>query len=313
VQNAVAMSELDDVRAGVHEEVRKVVVGHEEAVDLLLVAAIAGGHVLMEGPPGVAKTLLSGALARALGVSFSRVQFTPDTSPNEIVGETIVRGGEKQFLPGAMFTNVLLADEINRTPPKTQAALLEAMQERHVTVDGRTRWLPNPFLVIATQNPYEQEGVFDLPESQLDRFLFKAELGYGDEDEELRMLSIPHRGLMSDMLDDVVPRLDSLRLDRLQSELEQTQMPEDVGRAVIAVVRTTRERPGVLLGASPRAAIHLATAAKANARLSGRETVTIDDVARMARPVLAHRIVLESGTGEDVIYHAVEAVLRAPV
>jgi MoxR-like ATPase len=307
------MSELDLIRAAVHEEIQKVVVGHEEAVDLLLVAAISGGHVLMEGPPGVAKTLLSGALARALGVSFSRVQFTPDTTPTEVLGETIMRAGEKQFLPGAIFTNVLLADEINRTPPKTQAALLEAMQERHVTVDGRTRWLPKPFLVIATQNPYEQEGVFDLPESQLDRFLFKAELGYGDEEEELRMLAIPHRGLMSDMLEDVVPRLDAFRLDGLQDHLAQTHVPDDVARAIIGVVRTTRERPGVVLGASPRAAIHLATAAKANARLAGRDTVMIEDVARMARPVLSHRIVVETGVREDVVHAAVEAVLRAPV
>jgi MoxR-like ATPase len=306
-------------REAIVAELRKLIVGQDDAIELALISLFTGGNSLIIGVPGLAKTLLVHTLAQVLDLKFSRIQFTPDLMPSDITGTDIIQEdpetGRRRlaFVPGPIFANIVLADEINRTPPKTQAALLEAMQERHVTVDGRTRWLPNPFLVIATQNPYEQEGVFDLPESQLDRFLFKAELGYGDEDEELRMLSIPHRGLMSDMLDDVVPRLDSLRLDRLQSELEQTQMPEDVGRAVIAVVRTTRERPGVLLGASPRAAIHLATAAKANARLSGRETVTIDDVARMARPVLAHRIVLESGTGEDVIYHAVEAVLRAPV
>jgi MoxR-like ATPase len=267
----------------------------------------------MEGPPGVAKTLLAGALARSLGISFNRIQFTPDTSPSEVLGETIVRGGEKRFLPGAIFTNMLLADEINRTPPKMQAALLEAMQERHVTVDGQTRWLPKPFIVIATQNPYEQEGVFDLPESQLDRFLFKVELGYGDEEDELRMLAIPHRGLMSDMLEDVAPTLDPFRLDRMQGEFERTEVPEEVARAVIAVVRTTRERPGVVLGASPRAAIHLLTAAKANARLAGRETVVIEDVARMARPVLSHRMIVETGTGADVVRSAVDMTLRAPV
>jgi MoxR-like ATPase len=307
------MTELDDVRTTVHAEIRKVIVGHEHAVDILLVAAITGGHVLMEGPPGVAKTLLSSALARALGVSFSRVQFTPDTTATEVLGETVVRAGERHFLPGAIFTNILLADEINRTPPKTQASLLEAMQERRITVDGRTRWLPKPFLVIATQNPYEQEGVFELPESQLDRFLFKIELAYGDEDEEVRMLAIPHRGLMSDMLEDVVPKLDAFRLERLQDELERTVMPDEVARAIVAVVRATRDRPGVILGGSPRAAIHLATAVKANARLAGRDTATIDDIAQMARSVLAHRMIVETGTGDDVVRSAVEAVLRAPV
>jgi MoxR-like ATPase len=307
------MSELGEVRETVRREVAKVVIGHDEAVDLLLIAAVAGGHILMEGPPGTAKTLLAGALARSLGVSFTRIQFTPDTTPSEMLGETVIRHGERQFLPGSIFTNVLLADEINRTPPKTQAALLEAMQERHVTVDGQTRWLPKPFIVIATQNPYEQEGVYDLPESQLDRFLFKVGLSYGDEEDELRMLAIPHRGLMSDMLEDVYPTLDAFRLDRMQRELEETTVPDEIARAVIAIVRTTRERPGVILGASPRAAIHLLTAAKANARLAGRETVVIDDVARMARPVLGHRMIVETGTGDDVVRLAVDTILRAPV
>src|SRR5687768_6833855 len=154
---------LDELRLDIKRQVAKAIVGNEEIVDLVFVAAVANGHVLMEGPPGVAKTLLSGSIARAMGLDFNRIQFTPDTAPSHIVGSTVKRMGESIFEQGPLFTNMLLADEINRTPPRTQAAMLEAMEERHVTVDGRTRWLPNPFVVVATQNPYESEGVYQLP------------------------------------------------------------------------------------------------------------------------------------------------------
>ncbi|HSC92641.1 MAG TPA: MoxR family ATPase [Gaiellaceae bacterium] len=294
----------DDVRA----EVAKVVIGHRKAIDLLLVAAIAGGHVLLEGPPGVAKTLLAGSLARALGVRFTRIQFTPDTRPTDVTGESVVKMGEKSFVPGAVFTNVLLADEINRTPPRTQAALLEAMQEHHVTVDGRTHWLPVPFVVIATQNPFEHEGVFPLPESQLDRFLFKVVIGYPAIDEELQMLQLPHRGVTPDMLEDVRPLLDPPRLEQLQSAIDGTRVPDDVMRVLVELVRRTRVLPGVALGGSPRAAIHLLTAARASAWLAGRDTVTEEDVCSMAVPVLAHRIIATDGAAEDVVRAAVNEV-----
>ena len=288
------------------EEVAKVVIGNEEAVDLLLVASIAGGHVLLEGPPGIAKTLLAGAIARSLGVKFTRIQFTPDTAPGELTGGEEVKMGERVFVPGAIFTNVLLADEINRSPPRTQAALLEAMQERHVTVDGRVHWLPSPFLVIATQNPYEHSGVFELPESQLDRFLFKIVLGYPTEDEELQMTRLPHRGVTPDMIEDVRPLLGAVELERMQRELDETTVPDEVRRYVVGVVRRTRELPGVTLGASPRASIHLVAAAKANAWISGRTTVTTDDVARIAPFVLAHRLIVEAGDPRDVVLAALE-------
>ena len=288
------------------EEVAKVVIGNEEAVDLLLVASIAGGHVLLEGPPGIAKTLLAGAIARSLGVKFTRIQFTPDTAPGELTGGEELKMGERVFAPGAIFTNVLLADEINRSPPRTQAALLEAMQERHVTVDGRVHWLPSPFLVIATQNPYEHEGVFELPESQLDRFLFKIVLGYPTEEEELRMTRLPHRGVTPDMIEDVRPLLGAVELERMQRELDETTIPDEVRGYVVRVVRRTRELPGVTLGASPRAAIHLVAAAKANAWISGRTTVTIDDVGRIAPFVLAHRLIVEAGDPRDVVLAALE-------
>ena len=181
--------------------------------------------MLIEGPPGVAKTLMAGAIARVLGVSFKRVQFTPDTTPDEIIGRNVTRGGETTFHPGAAFTNVLLADEINRTPPRTQAALLEAMQERHVTVEGRTHWLPTPFMVIATQNPYEQAGIFPLPESQLDRFLFKIHLDYESAASERAILRLPHRGLAPDVLGDIQPLLDVARLRRRRRSSTRRPLP----------------------------------------------------------------------------------------
>jgi MoxR-like ATPase len=300
--------EVGALRDEVQSEVAKVVIGHRKAIDLLLVAAIAGGHVLLEGPPGVAKTLLAGSLARALGVRFTRIQFTPDTRPSDVTGESMVKMGEKVFVPGAVFTNVLLADEINRTPPRTQAALLEAMQEHHVTVEGRTHWLPAPFIVLATQNPFEHEGVFPLPESQLDRFLFKVVIDYPAIDEELRILELPHRGVTPDMLEDVRPLLDPTRLEQLQGAIDATRVPDDVMRVLVELVRRTRVLPGVVLGGSPRATIHLLTAARASARLGGRDTVTVEDVRAMAYPVLAHRIIATEGAGGDVVEAAVNEV-----
>jgi MoxR-like ATPase len=317
MEHAVAFSAYEPVpvedvaalRDEARAEVAKVVIGHTEAVDLLLVAAIAGGHVLLEGPPGVAKTLLAGSLARALGVRFTRIQFTPDTRPRDVAGETAVKMGEKVFVPGAVFTNVLLADEINRTPPRTQAALLEAMQEHHVTVDGRIHWLPTPFVVIATQNPFEHEGVFPLPESQLDRFLFKVVIGYPGAEEELRMLALPHRGVTPDMLEDIRPLFDPARLHQLQGEIDGTRVPDAVRRLLVELVRRTRTMPGVTLGASPRATVHLLTAARAAARLAGRTEVTAEDVQSMALPVLSHRIVATEVDGRDVVRAAVDAAV----
>jgi MoxR-like ATPase len=301
-------SEVADLRDALTAEVSKAVIGQEHAIELMMVAAIAGGHVLVEGPPGVAKTLLSNALAHALGISFNRIQFTPDTTPSHIAGKTIEQMGEPVFLPGPVFTNILLADEINRTPPRTQAALLEAMQEKQVTVDGKTHWLPNPFIVIATQNSLEQHGVFPLPEAQLDRFLFKVHIDYGDESHEIEMLNLPHAGLTPDLMGEIHPLMGSAKLTRAQREVDRTNAPQDLVRYVVRIVRETRAMDDVTLGASPRAAIHLLAAAKACARLGGRDHVIYSDVDEMALPVLGHRIIVEGRSPAEIVAAAVAAV-----
>jgi len=300
-----ARNTLHDLREQVRQELDGVVVGYDEQIDLIVVAAVAGGHVLLEGPPGIAKTMMAGSVARVLGVAFKRVQFTPDTSPEEITGYNVTRAGETRFHQGAAFTNVLLADEINRTPPRTQAALLEAMQERHVTVDGRTHWLPSPFMVIATQNPYEQAGIYPLPESQLDRFLFKIHLEYASAAVERAVLRLPHRGLTPDVLGDVSPLLDVARLQDAQETLDSTPAPDDVVAFIIEIIRRTRTADGVVLGASPRAAVHLLAASKAHARLAARPSVTRDDVIAMAPFTLGHRLIVSGVEPQTVVDEAV--------
>jgi MoxR-like ATPase len=311
------LEERYDDLAGLRErakaEVAKVVVGQDRTVELLLIAALAHGHVLLEGPPGSAKTLLGRAVAHMFGATFKRIQFTPDTTPAELNGVNTIKAGEHVFLPGAVFTNVLLADEINRTPPRTQAALFEPMQERQVTIDGKVHRLPDPFLVIATQNPYEHSGVFELPESQLDRFLFKINLEYADPDYELQMLNLPHNGIAPDMLGEVRPLLGVVGLDKARGELATTEVSDAIGRYIVALGRRTRDMPNVELGISSRAMIHLMSASKANARLNGRHVVTVDDVREMAPYVMKHRLILKPGANADeVLEQAIKAV-PAPV
>jgi MoxR-like ATPase len=282
----------DELAQRIMGEIRPVVVGQEQTVELMLIALACRGHVLLEGVPGVAKTLLARALAATLGVRMRRVQFTPDMLPSDLTGTLTLRGQELVFRPGPVFTNVLLADEINRTPPKTQAALLEAMQEGQVTIDGESHPLSPPFLVIATQNPIEYEGTYPLPEAQLDRFLLQVRVDYPSAEQELEMLGLDRDGVDPVGFGRIRQVAGASEVDALVREAQATAVTAEVAGYVIALIRRTRELPSVSLGASPRAAVHLLAAAKASARLRGRAFVTPDDVAELAPAVLAHRLIM---------------------
>ncbi|MCZ6603068.1 MAG: MoxR family ATPase [Planctomycetota bacterium] len=293
------MSGLPNLFERCAAEIRKVIIGQEEAVRLVFLALVTEGHVILEGVPGIAKTTLVRALGKTLRLEFKRVQFTPDLMPSDILGTHIFdfQKGAFHFVTGPVFTNLLLADEINRSPPKTQAALLEAMQERQVTIEGEGRDLPAPFLVLATQNPIEQEGTYPLPEAQLDRFLFKIVLGYPSAEEEANILKI-HRGDNAGLLDalsSLEPIAGGEDLTRAKEEVMAVSIREEVGEYLVRLVRRTRDHPHISLGASPRATLLLQTAAKAQAALEGRDYVIPDDAKALYLPVLRHRILLTPG------------------
>ncbi|MDB6048591.1 MAG: ATPase [Pseudomonas sp.] len=277
-----------------HHELQKVLIGQSAVIDDVLTALIAGGHVLIEGVPGLGKTLLVRALARCFGGDFARIQFTPDLMPSDVTGHAVYDIQTEQFKlrKGPLFTNLLLADEINRAPAKTQAALLEAMQERQVTLEGRALPIPQPFMVLATQNPIEQEGTYPLPEAELDRFMLKLRMDYPDAAEELSMVRQVTRSTKADMLDVHPPRTvlqakDVLVLQRIASELP---LDEQVLDYAVRLARTTRSWPGLALGAGPRASIALVRGGRARALLRGGEFVIPDDIKSCALAVLRHRV-----------------------
>ena len=274
------------------DEVERVVIGKRDALELALAALLADGHVLIEDYPGLAKTLIARSFATVTGMHFSRVQFTPDLMPSDVTGSSIFnqRTTEFEFRPGPVFTNVLLADEINRAPPKTQAALLEAMQERQVTTEDRTRALERPFLVLATQNPIEYEGTYPLPEAQLDRFLIRMRVGYPSRDDEWHILA----GRLERREDEAElrPVVDRDELVAMQRAVEDVHVSESIGRYIVAVVAATRESPSVEVGASPRGTLALMKLARVKALLDGRDFVVPDDVKAVIVPGLAHRLTL---------------------
>ena len=290
---------LTDVRAladAIRAEIAKAIVGQDEMVDMLLVALLSQGHVLMEGPPGTAKTFLAQSFATALGLDFGRIQFTPDLLPGDILGSNLFNFQTSQFTltRGPIFCDLLLADEINRTPPKTQAALLEAMQERRVTLDGETYSLPDRFMVVATQNPIENQGVYPLPEAQLDRFQYKLLVPYPDEAEEARIVATygqrsgPQRP--ADL--GVQAVTNAAGIGAAAEALAQVTVAAEITAYVVRLVRATRDHAELTVGASPRAAVLLAGAARARAALEGRDYVIPDDVKALAVPVLRHRLTL---------------------
>jgi len=267
------------------------VVGAEDALRLLAVALLADGHALVEDVPGTGKTTLARSFARALDLAFARVQGTPDLLPGDVTGSSVYEGGLFRFIPGPIFTNVLLVDEVNRATPRTQAALLEAMQERQVSVDGETRPLPDPFLVLATENPIELEGTFALPEAQLDRFLVRVEVGYPTEAGELEIAA--RYRLAGEPVDRVPVVVRAADLLALRAATRGVRVSDEVTAYAVALVRRTRRHPDLRLGASPRASVALYRASQALALLSGRAFVLPDDVAAIAQPVLAHRVLLD--------------------
>ncbi len=285
-----------DLAGRVRENVQRVIVGKAASIDLAVIALLCRGHVLIEDVPGTGKTTLTKALAASLNCEFHRIQFTPDLVPADVLGINYfnMRSGEFEFRPGPVFSQVLLADEINRATPRTQSALLEAMQERQASIDGVTSTLPDPFMVLATLNPIEMEGTFPLPEAQLDRFLLRVNLGYPSLEEESAMLE---RFQSTEPLDAISEVAGPEEILEAQRAVEHVRMEANVREYLLAIVAATRTHAQLRLGASPRASLSLQHAAQARAAIDGRDYVIPDDVKKMANPVLAHRVVIESSAG----------------
>ncbi|MGI9578023.1 MAG: AAA family ATPase [Microthrixaceae bacterium] len=311
-----------EAMTALREEVSKVVVGQEGTVSGLITALLVRGHVLLEGVPGVAKTLVVKTLARALDLDFARVQFTPDLMPSDVTGQLVLSDRAAtafEFREGPVFTNLFLADEINRTPPKTQAALLEAMEERQVTAEGVSRELPEPFVVVATQNPVEQEGTYPLPEAQLDRFLFKLLVGYPGYEQEVDVLGRHNRGMDPHDIEaaGVRPVADAALLELARNNVTGVRVEDPVLHYIVTLCRATRESPSVELGVSPRGATALLHSAKAWAWLSGGGYVTPDEVKAVAKPALRHRLLIRpelelEGVTADGLLDSILATVPAP-
>ena len=311
-------TDVKSLADGIRAEIGRAIVGQEEAVELMLIALFSSGHILLEGPPGTAKTFLALCFARVLGLDYGRIQFTPDLMPGDIVGSNLFNFQTSRFTltRGPIFCELLLADEINRTPPKTQAALLEAMQERAVTIDGETHRLSDRFMVIATQNPIEQQGVYPLPEAQLDRFLFKHVMGYPSAEDEKRIVAAHGARFGAPRPEQwgIETRVSAAEIAEAVAAVAAVPMVEEVTDYVVALIRSTREAADVEGGASPRSAAMLAGAARARAALDGRDYVIPDDVKALAPAVLRHRLILspaaeiEGRPVEQVIARLIEQI-----
>ena len=313
------LSTLSDAVLQMQQQLKKVIVGQEHMVKLIIAALLADGHVLLEGVPGVAKTLTAKLVARCMAVPFSRIQFTPDLMPSDVLGTPVFNPREAQFefKRGPVFSNIVLIDEINRAPAKTQAALFEVMEERQVTMDGRTYAMQQPFMVLATQNPIEQEGTYRLPEAQLDRFLFKVLVPYPTAEEELQILMQFHQSGDQNLVDAVEPVLSAAQIINVRHQVKTIVMEEKLLQFIATLVHQTRNHKSIYLGASPRASLAVMNASKALAAIAGRDFVTPEDIVEAVTPVLRHRIILSpdkemEGVSEDAILEQIIHSLDIP-
>jgi MoxR-like ATPase len=315
------LQQAGNILSAVRAEIRKAIVGQDAVIEETLIALLAGGHVLLEGVPGLGKTLLVKALARTFDGAFARIQFTPDLMPADVIGHTLFDAGTSQFVTrqGPVFTNLLLADEINRAPAKTQSALLEVMQEWQVTLEGKAIPVPKPFMVLATQNPIEQEGTYPLPEAQLDRFLLKIRIAYPTAEDERLLTRLVTEGKTGAELtvDQLATLIRPSTVSALQMASAQIEVDERVLEYAVAIVRATREHPGIAIGAGPRGSIALLRAGRARALLAGRAFVTPDDIKSIALPALRHRVTAAAeadieGLTADTLLGAVLDRIAAP-
>lgn len=288
------LSDVNEAIDKVKAEIRKIIVGQDITVDLLLTAILADGHVLIEGVPGIAKTLMAKLIAKTIDTDFSRIQFTPDLMPSDILGTSVfnMKTSEFEFNKGPIFSNLILIDEINRSPAKTQAALFEVMEERQITIDGRKFKMEEPFLVVATQNPVEHEGTYKLPEAQLDRFLFKIEMGYPTPEDELKIIMESHERKSYNDLSVISKVISTELLKKMRDKVRSVRIDENVASYIANIINKTRNNGDIFLGASPRASIAVLLGAKAFAASRGRDFVTPDDIKSVIRPALRHRIIL---------------------
>jgi len=315
-ENRIPLTELKKAVEDLKSQLSQVIVGQEDFIELLLVALLAEGHVLIEGVPGIAKTMTAKLFAKVIKTGFSRIQFTPDLMPSDVLGTSVLNSGksEFEFKSGPIFSNIILIDEINRAPAKTQAALFEVMEERQITIDGHQYNMEPPFMVLATQNPIEQEGTYPLPEAQLDRFLFKINVGYPSLEDEFMILKTHHQRKDKKALDEIKPVLSSAALKKFKEQSHQILIEEKILNYIAEIVVKTRSHPHLFLGGSPRASLAIMNAAKAFAAINGRDFVIPEDVKKSFAPVLRHRIILtpekemEGMTAENVIEMIVKSV-----
>lgn len=314
--NRIPLEELKNAVFQLKEQMAKVIVGQQDFVELLIVGLLADGHVLIEGVPGIAKTVTAKLFAKSIKTNFSRIQFTPDLMPSDVLGTSILntKSSEFEFKPGPIFSNIVLIDEINRAPAKTQAALFEVMEERQITIDGTQYTMQPPFMVLATQNPVEQEGTYALPEAQLDRFIFKIKVDYPSLEEEIQILQSHHARKQQQPTDLIEPVLSPELLNKFRTQLHEIVIEEKILNYIAQIVTKTRNHPHLFLGGSPRASISIMNASKAFAAINGRDFVTPEDVKKSLNPVLGHRIILspdkemEGMRTEDVVEMIVKSI-----